>query len=76
MADYSPLDDAMLDAQAVLWSPDQDRAATVVVATFTAAISLANARAAFFGEPQRVRQVRDVRLLELRLGVAWTVTAA
>lgn len=76
MSDYSALDDAMLDAQAILWSPDEDRQATVVVATFAGAIALANARAAFFGEPQRVRQVRDLRFLELRLNVAWTVAAA
>lgn len=73
---YSALDDAMLDHQAGLWDEREDRAATVVVATFAGAQHLARARAAFFGDRQQVRQVRRYRLAGLTLATAWSVSPA
>lgn len=77
MTDYSPLDDAMLDEQAVLLEPAEDRRATITLETWAGALLLAQTRAAYFGDRQRVRQLRDFRGLPgLRLAIAWSVSAA
>lgn len=73
---FNAVDDALLDYQACQIDPENDRGATIVVATFDGGQLLAQARAVYFGEPQRVRQLRDVRVGDLRLALAWSVTAA
>lgn len=73
---YSPLDDAMLDHQSNEIDPENDRSATVVVASWAGAMRLAETRAAYFGQRQQVGQIRNYRMAQLRLALAWSVSAA
>lgn len=76
MTGYNSLDDAMLDHQANQIDPKDDMQATVVVASWSGALQLAETRATYFGQQQTIRQIRNYRIAGLRLAIAWAVGPA